>query len=78
MSELEVAWAELMAVNAKLGWSVTRPSFDAERDRWVVWAFDARHPGAQKRRERLVSVPVEYGEVGAIREMARVLVQVNP
>ncbi len=80
MSELNDAWAELERANVPLGWTVFRPSFQKERREWVLWAFDPREhpaPGAKRWRERLVSVPVELGELGAVREMARVLQQVN-
>ena len=36
-----------------------------------------RRRGAKRWRERLVSVPVELGELGAVREMAKELQQVN-
>ena len=78
MSDLADAWADLDHANEPLGWTVSRPSFDNERNEWVLSAFDPQSFGdAQKRRERRVSVPLEFGEVGAVREMARALHQVS-
>jgi hypothetical protein len=80
MSELFDAWTDLERANAQLRWTVFRPSVTRDGRHWTLWAFDPREkipPGAKRMHERLVLVPVDQGEIGAVREMASALGQLT-
>lgn len=68
VTELEVAWGEVHAVNM-LGWRVGRPYYHDERGCWEQYAFDpTERPEVGTRSREWVAVGPT--EVACVREMA--------
>jgi hypothetical protein len=71
MTDLEEAW-NAVHEDTPAGWYVGRPSYQVERQEWVMYAFDPSERSKVGLRSREWTA-VAATEEGMVREMARCL-----